>query len=241
LLVDTWFSVLYNEVTIHFFNLFITISCMWKFSLIDIFQHQLLYNTFSSNNSSNNNHVSVVQICFSNLTAWRALILYQCALIAATDNANSVLSVNVQQLCIFIHSSQIIVFFTLSYHNVLFVQRQILRQQVLSHQSLYINAILIQKSNVLVSDSCTDCQKHNMALFLKCHHMSKHFKECCSNCKWHDHTAHCSVCNNDVVIVILNDNDDNNKADESEQVSQQQQIASASLLTEAVCHELNSY
>ncbi len=49
--------------------------------------------------------------------------------------------------------------------------------------------------------------------------MSKHFKECCDNCKWCDHTAHCSVHNNDVVIVIFNDNDDNDEVNESEWVS----------------------
>ena len=103
MLVNTWFSVLYNEVTIHFFNSIITISCMWKFSLIDTFQHWLPYDTFSSNNSSNNNYVSVVQICFSDLTACRTLILYQCVLTAAANDANSVLLIDAQQLRIFVH------------------------------------------------------------------------------------------------------------------------------------------
>ncbi len=49
--------------------------------------------------------------------------------------------------------------------------------------------------------------------------MSKHFKECCDNCKWHDHAVYCSVHNNNVVIVILNDNDDNDEISKSEQVS----------------------
>ena len=128
-----------------------------KFSLIDTFQHWLLYDTFSSNNNSNNNHVSVIQICFLNLTAHRAFILYQCALVTAANNANSVLSVDAQQQRIFVHSSQIIVIFVLSDCNVFFVQKQILRQQILSHQSSYINAILIQRSDVLISDSCKDC------------------------------------------------------------------------------------
>ncbi len=190
-----------------------------KFSLIDTFQHWLLYNTFSSNNSSNNNHVSVIQICFSDLTKHRALVLYQCVLITAANNANSVLSVSTQQLCIFIHSSQIIVILVFSDCDVFFIQRQILRQQVLSHWSSYINVILIQKSDVLISDDCTDCQKCSMTIFSECCYMSKHFKECCNNCKWCDHTAHCSVHNNDVVIVILNDNDDNDEVNESEWVS----------------------
>jgi len=235
-----WFSVLYNEVTIHFFNLFITISHMWKFSSVNTFQHWLLYDTFSSNNSSNNNYVSVVQICFSDLTACRTFVLYQHTLIAAANDANSVLLINAQQLRAFIHSFQIIVILALFDHDVFFVQRWILRQQVLSHQSLYINEILIQRSDVLISDSCTDCQKHSMMLFLKCCHMSEHFKRCYSNCKWCDHAAHCFIHNNDVVIVISDDNDDNDEVNESKQVSQQQQIASALLLTEVVVINLNS-
>ncbi len=211
-----------------------------KFSLIDTFQHWLSYDTFSNNNSSNNNHVSVIQICFSDLTAHRAFILYQCVLVTAANNVNSVLSVDAQQLCIFVHSSQIIVILVLSDHNVFFIWEQILRQQILSYWSLYINVILIQRNDVLVSDSCTNCQKCDMMLFLKCCHTSEHFKRCYDNCKWHDHTAHCSVCNNNVVIVILNDNDDNNKASENEQVSQQQQIVSALLSVKTVVINLNS-
>ena len=233
-----WFSVLYNEVTIHFFNPFITISYMWKFSLIDTFQHWLLYNTFSSNNSSNNNYVSVVQICFSDLTACRTLILYQCVLTAAANDANSVLLINVQQLCVFVHSSQIIVIFAFSDCDVLFVQRQILRQQVLSHQSLYINAILIQRSDVLISDSCTDCQKCSMVLFSECCCTLKHFDKCCDNCKWCDHAAHCFIHNNDVLIVILN-NENNNSTDESEHVAKLRWIALILLSAEAVVINLD--
>jgi hypothetical protein len=58
-------------------------------------------------------------------------------------------------------------------------------------------------------NSCTDCQKCNMMLFLKCYHMSEHFNECCNNCKWCDHAAHCFICNNDVLIVILNNKNNN--------------------------------
>jgi len=52
--------------------------------------------------------------------------------------------------------------------NVLFVQIYITLQQMRIHQSLYINVILIQSQDMLISDSCTNCQKHSMTLFLKC-------------------------------------------------------------------------
>jgi len=71
-----------------------------------------------------------------------------------------------------------------------------------------------------------------MTLFLKCCHTSKHFSECCSNYKWCDHAAHCSVCNNDVLIVILND-ENNNDVNEGEPAAQSRQITSV-LLTETV-------
>ncbi len=77
-----------------------------------------------------------------------------------------------------------------------------------------------------------------MMLFLKCCHTSKHFNECCDNCKWHDHTAHCSVCNNDVLIVILNDENDDS-TDEGECIAKLRQIASILLLTEAVIIDLD--
>jgi len=208
--------------------------------LLQPLHYNLLYDTFRSNNSSNNNYVSVIQICFLNLTAHKALVLYQHALIAVTNNANSVLLISAQQLRVFVHSLQIIVIFTFFNHNVLFVQRWILRQQILSHQPLYINAILIQRSDVLISDNCTNCQKHDIMLFLECHYISKHFRRCYSNCKWCDHAACYFIHNNNVVIVISNDNNDNDEADESEQVSQQQQIASALLLMKVVVINLNS-
>jgi len=67
-----------------------------------------------------------------------------------------------------------------------------------------------------------------MTLFLKCCCTSKHFSECCSNCKWCDHTAHCFVHNNDVLIVILNNENDNN-VNEDEPAAQSRRITSASL------------
>ena len=66
-----------------------------------------------------------------------------------------------------------------------------------------------------------------MTLFSECYCMSEHFNECCSNCKRCDHTAHCSVCNNDVLIVILND-ENNNNVNKDEHAAQLRQIASVS-------------
>jgi hypothetical protein len=54
-----------------------------------------LYNKLSSNNNNNNNHhVSVIQVCVSELTAHRALILYNtyvAVLVLADADVNSVL------------------------------------------------------------------------------------------------------------------------------------------------------
>jgi len=98
-------------------------------------------------------------------------------------DVNSVLFVDQQQLALYAHSCQTMAILTLSDDNILFVQNCITLQQMRTHQLSYINAILIQSQNMLISDSCTDCQKHSMTLFLKCHHTSKHFSKCCDNCK----------------------------------------------------------
>ncbi len=107
--------------------------------------------------------------------------------------------------------------------NVSFVQLCILLNQMRTHQLLYINVILIQSQDVLVSAGCTNCQARSMILFSKCHHTSKHFNECCGNCKWRDHTAHCFVHNNDVLIVI-SDDENNNDVNENEPAAQSRRI-----------------
>jgi len=200
-----------------------------------------LYNKLSSNNNNNNNHhVSIVQVCVSELTTCRALILYNTyvvALVLADADVNSVFFVDQQQLALYTHSCQTTVILTLLDDNVLFIQNCITSQQMRTHQLSYINVILIQSQSMLISDGCTDCQKCSMTLFLKCHHTSEHFNKCCDNCKWCDHTAHCSVCNNDVLIVILN-NENNNDADRDECIAKSRQIASTLLLTGAVVIDL---
>ena len=104
-----------------------------------------------------------------------------------------------------------------------------------THQLLYINVILIQSQSVLVSADCVNRQTCGMVLFLKCRHMSEHFSECCNNCKWCDHTAHCSVCNNDVLIVILND-ENNNSVNENECAAQSRQITLMLLMRTVVIY-----
>jgi len=158
--------------------------------------------------------------------------VYVVALTLAAADEDSVLFVDQQQLTQYAYFSQTRDIFTLLSVNVSFVQLCILLNQMRTHQLLYINVILIQSQNVLISADCTNCQTHSMTLFLKCCCTSKHFSECCSNCKWHDHAAHCSVRNNDVLIVILNDENDDN-VNESEPAAQSRRITSV-LLTEAV-------
>ncbi len=200
-----------------------------------ICQHWLSYNKLSSNNINNNNNVSVIWVCISKLTAHRALILYNAyvaVLTLADVDVDSVLFVDQQQLTQYTHFSQTRVIIALLSVNILFVQQCITLNQIRTHHLLYINAILIQSQDVLISVSCINCQTHSMTLFLKCCCMSKHFNECCSNCKWCDHTACCFVCNNDVLIGISN-NENNNDVNENEPAAQSRQIT-LTLLTEAV-------
>jgi len=240
-------EVSYKSLTSHTTFLFLSsltsslTSFVCETSFDWICQHWLLYDQLSSNNNNNNNyHVSVVQVCVSELTTCRALILYNAYIVAfvlVNTDVNSVLFVNQQQLALYAHSCQTMVILALFSDNVLFVQNCITLQQVRTHQLSYINTILIQSQSMLVSDSCTDCQKHSMTLFSECCHTSEHFNECYSNCKWCDYTAHCFVCNNDVLIIILN-NENNNSADESECIVKLRWIASILLLMRTVIIDL---
>jgi len=195
-----------------------------------ICQHWLSYNKLSSNNiNNNNNNVSVVWVCVSELTAHRALILYNvyvAVLVLVSVDVDSVLFVDQQQLAQYTHFSQTRAILTLLSVNVLFVWLHITSNQMRIHQLLYINVILIQSQSVLVSVSCANCQACGMMLFLKCRHTSEHFDECCSNCKWRDHARHCSVCNNDVLIVISNNKNNNDNVNEDEPAAQLRRITS---------------
>ncbi len=206
-----------------------------------MFSHWLLYDRYSSNNHNNNNNVSVIQVCVSELTAHRALILYNAyvvALVCAAADVDLVLFVDQQQFALYTHSSQTMVILMLLDVNVLFVQHCITLNQIRTHWLLYINVILIQSQGMLILNSCINCWEHSMTFFSECCHISEHFSECCSNCKWCDHTAHCSVCNNDVLIII-SDNENNNDVNEGEHIARLRQIASASLLMRAVVIYLN--
>jgi len=139
---------------------------------------------------------------------------------------------------LYAHFSQTMIIFTLLNDNILFIQNCITLQQMRTHQSLYINVILIQSQSVLIFDDCTDCQKCSMTLFSECCHMLKHFNECCNNCKWHDHVVCCSVCNNNVLIVILNDENDDS-VNEGEHVAKSRWIASALSLMRVIVIDLD--
>ncbi len=206
-----------------------------KSLLINTFQHWLLYDKLSSNNNINNYHyVSVIQVCVSELTTCRVLVLYNTyvvTFVCADTDVNS-------ELALYAHFSQTMIILALLNDNVSFIQNHITLQQMRTYWSSYINAILIQSEDMLISDSCTDCQKCDMTLFLKCHHMSKHFNECCDNCKWRDHAAHYSVCNNDVLIIISN-NENNNDVNEGEHIAKLRQIALISLSVRVIVINLN--
>jgi len=207
-----------------------------------ICQHWLLYNKLSSSNNNNNNHhVSVIQVCVSELTTCRVLVLYDtyvAALALVNTDVNSVFFVDQQQLVWYIYFSQTMIIFVLFDVNILFVQQCITSNQIRTHWSLYINVILIQSQSVLILNSCISCWECSMTLFLEYHHMSEHFSECCDNCKWHDHTAHYFIHNNNVLIVI-SDNENNNDTDENEHVARSRWIALISSSARAVVINLN--
>jgi len=185
-------EVSYKSLTSHTTSFFLSSSTsslttfVHKIFLDWICQHWLLYDKLSSNNINNNNNVSVIQICVSELTAYRVLIFYNVYIVTltlVTVDVDSVLFVDQQQLTQYTHFSQTRVIITLLSVNILFVQQCITSDQMRTHCLSYINVILIQSQSMLISVSCINCQTHSIALFLKCHHMSEHFSECCSNCK----------------------------------------------------------
>jgi len=234
-------EVSYKSLTSHttfsfFFNFFIHNFCMWNLSWL-ICQHWLSYDKLNSNNINNNNNVSVIQIWVSKLTAHRALVLYNvyiAALVLVSVDIDSVLFVDQQQLVQYTYFSQTRVILALLSVNVLFIQLCITLNQMRTHWLLYINAILIQSQDVLISAGCLNCQTHSMTLFLKCCCMSEHFNECCSNCKWCDHMCYCFVCNNDVLIVISDDENNNNDVNKNEPAAQSRRITSALSLMRVV-------
>jgi len=177
------------QVTNYWFNLHCALGPSYQQAQTSSFNIQGISDqdvTLSSNNNNNYHYVSVIQICVSELTTCKTLVLYNTYIVVLvfTDiDVNSVLKVDQQQLALYAHFSQTMIILSLLSDNVLFVQTHITLQQMRTHQLSYINTILIQSQNVLISDSCTDCQKHSMMSFLQCCCTSKHFSECCSNCK----------------------------------------------------------
>ncbi len=92
-----------------------------------------MYNKLSSNNNNNYHHVSVIQVCVSELTTCRILVLYNTYIAAFTladTDVNSVLEIGQQQLALYAHFSQTMVILTLLSDNILFVQICITSQQM---------------------------------------------------------------------------------------------------------------
>jgi len=105
-----------------------------------IFQHWLSYDKLSSNNNNNYHHVSVIQVCVSELTTCRILVLYNTYIAAFTladTDVNSVLEIGQQQLALYTHFSQTMVILTLLSDNILFVQICITSQQMRTHVNFW--------------------------------------------------------------------------------------------------------
>ncbi len=161
LLVKWVINLLFSNLFFFLFQLLHPHLLYVKSLLIDTFQHWLLYDKLSSNNNINNfHHISVIQVCVSKLTTCRAFILYNAyvvTLACVRTDVNSVLEVDQQQLALYTHFLQTMIIFALLSDNVLFIQNCITLQQIRTHQLLYINVILIQSQDMLISDCCTDC------------------------------------------------------------------------------------
>ncbi len=96
-----------------------------------------MYNKLSSNNINNNNNVNVVQICVSELTAHRVLILYNAYVVVltlVTVDVDSVLFVDQQQqLTQYTNFSQTRAILMLLSVNISFVQKCITLNQMRTH------------------------------------------------------------------------------------------------------------
>lgn len=77
-------------------------------------------------------------------------------------------------------------------HAVDYVPGSIRPDQVQTHRPSYINAILIQRSGILIPGGCSKCRTNqNPRPFPECRYIPNEFGNACGNCKWKDHASKC--------------------------------------------------
>ena len=144
------------------------------------------------------------------------------------QSLNYTLFVTDQQLSLFTHSWQVKTALTLSKQNVLFVCSSMNEYQILSHWSLYINAILIQSCKQLEMQACTACCKDSdLYLFSECCWLSDHFNRACRNCKWHNHVSHCSVWDSENAVKMIDIIDTDKENESQQQIEDSQRLLTA--------------
>jgi hypothetical protein len=231
-----------SHLTYNFFFLSSLTSSLTSFvceTFLDwICQHWLSYNKLSSNNNNNNNHhVSVIQVCVSELTTCRPSFVQHlcCHSHSYRHWCQFAFFVDQQQLAWYAHFSKTMIILLCSV-TMFCLYRTVshwLRWELISHcTSMWF------WFRVKCVDFCQLCwlsETQYDTFKMSC--MSEHFNECCNNCKWHDHTAHYSVHNNDVLIII-SDDENNNSTDENECVAKLTNCTDLTV-TRAVVIDLN--
>ncbi|KAN0117111.1 hypothetical protein V8E51_003088 [Hyaloscypha variabilis] len=100
-----------------------------------------------------------------------------------------------QQLTGFCHNSLQNQALALPGQNVLVNPNRIAIGQVVTQRQSYINAILIQRGGVNMTDTpCRTCARTGLAntTFPECRRIIGQWNNCCGNCKWPDHAASCT-------------------------------------------------
>jgi hypothetical protein len=84
--------------------------------------------------------------------------------------------------------------------DVMFLRGRIMEAQLRSHRPSYVNAVLIHRAGRDVRFPCGNCAAKAARSpyrvphpFPTCRKISGYFGSCCSNCKWPDGAASCSV------------------------------------------------
>ena len=147
--------------------------------------------------------------------SYRALVLYNAALVAAGAHGVPLLLVYDQQLAPWAHSPQARAVLALPGRNVFFVRGAITPAQVEQHRPSYINAILIQSRGEVVPGGCSNCRiSPGYRPFPECRRVPGHFGGCCGNCKWRDHAVRCSAQDDNTVVLDSSSSDDDSSSDD---------------------------
>lgn len=119
---------------------------------------------------------------------------------AKTEPAVPVVSINIRAALTeqsLVHDTQRNIFRIPSRETILFVQGWITAKHIASHRPSYINGLLIHSRGHDAVVSCAQCVekrgKGALGPFMNCRVLPGFYHDSCSNCKWFDNTASCSL------------------------------------------------